>query len=77
MLILTSKFIFIDLTTALLGFSDFASLTAWGLVANNLRKMHLDYLASFYMASLLGDIEQKTLKKMRLEIITSIKEQDK
>ena len=69
--------VFVDLTAALLGFSDFASLTAWGLLTNNLRKMQLDYLASFYMSSLLGDIEKQTLKKMRSEIITSIKEQDK
>lgn len=67
----------VDLTAALLGFSDFASLSAWGLVANNLRKMHLDYLASFYVKSLLEDIEKQTLKKMRTEITASIQEQDK
>jgi len=66
-----------DLTASLLGFSDSASLTSWGVVTSCLRKMQLDSLAGHYLQSLVDDINRHTLKKMRTEIVTAIQMQDR
>lgn len=66
-----------DLTYALLGFSDFTSMSALKLVTSCLRKMKEMKMASEYVKTLCGLVDKNLMKKMKNEIVKNIKERDK
>ena len=66
-----------DLTYALLGFSDFTSMSAMKLVTSCLRKMQEMSMASEYVKLLCGLVDKNLMKKMKSEIVKNIKERDK
>ena len=66
-----------DITTSLLGFSDSISALSWNSVTNCLRKMGLENLSLFYLETLCRDIELFTLKKMKVEVVDNIRQNNK